>query len=261
MLASSLVANVSDDQLERALGIVLAVADNCAKRGWKVEADPAGHFTVRSEPDVVVVRVVEEREKRDVYLDVDITERKYDWQRVSPSRVEVFAGRLRVEVQHGTAVQWWADRKRWAVESKLDQVAIATAQFFATAVESRIERRAQHERDLVAWAEAIEHAKEQHLRALNSDRAAEQVARWRRASELRAYAKAVRAAASNTSGASASDALKWARWLEAEAGRLDPTTDPDAIRINAPKNPSTWDLSKYMPRGWTAGHPPAGPDQ
>ena len=260
-LASAFVKLVSDEQLERALGIVQFVADACTERGWKVEVDPEGHLTVASEPDVVVVRVSEEREKRDVYLDADIAERKYDWQRVSPSRVEVFAGRLCIEVQHGTSVQWWADRKRWTVESKLSQVVPGIEQFFLAAVERRVERRAQHERDLVAWAEAVEQAKSKHLNALNQDRASEQVAEWRQAGELRAYAQAVRDAAASTSGSAATDALEWARWLEAEATRLDPTNDPTAMRIKKPENPSPWDLSKYMPRSWTAAHPPAEPDQ
>ncbi len=149
-LASALVKLVSDEQLERALGIVQFVADACTESGWMVEVDPEGHLMVRSEPDVVVVRVSEEREKRDVCLDADIAERKYDWQRVSPSRVEVFAGLLRVEVQHGTSVNWWvADRKRWTVESKLSQTVPAIEQLFGVAAERRVERRAQHERDLV----------------------------------------------------------------------------------------------------------------
>ena len=261
-LASALVNLVSDEQLERALGIVQFVADASTERGWKVEMDPDGHLTVRSDPDVVVVRVSEEREKRDVYLDADIAERKYDWQRVSPSRVEVLAGRLHVEVQHGTSVHWWvADRKRWTVESKLSQTVPAIEQLFVAAAERRSERRAQCERDLVAWAEAVEQAKAKHLNALNVDRAAEQVARWRQASELRAYAQAVRDAAASTSGSAATDALEWARWLEAEGTRLDPTNDPKAMRIKKPENPSPWDLSKYMPRGWTAAHPPVEPDQ
>ncbi len=93
------------------------------------------------------------------------------------------------------------------------------------------------------------------------NRASEQVAKWRQAGELRAYAQAVRQAAASTSGSAATDALAWARWLEAEAARLDPTNDPTAMRIKKPQNPSPWDLSKYMPRGWTAAYPPAAPDQ
>ncbi|MFV0632724.1 hypothetical protein [Demequina sp.] len=253
---------VSDEQLERALWVVQFVSDGCTERGWMVEVDPEGHLTVRSEPDGVVVRVSEDREKRDVHPDTDIAECKYDWQRVSPRRVEVFAGRLCIEVQHGTSVQWWAaDRKRWTVESKLGQVVPAIEQFFGAAAERRVERRAQHERDLVAWTEAVEQAKAKHLSALNVDRASEQVAEWRQASELRAYARAVRDAAASISGSAATDALEWARWLEAEGARLDPTNDPKAMRIKKPENPSPWDLSKYMPRGWTAVHPPAELDQ
>lgn len=251
---------VSNEQKPRALALVQAIAEECRRRGWAMTFDESPGFVITSGQDSYRCLLLEEREKRDVFADADVAKRKYDWQRVSPTRADVYSGRLRLEIGQGYSVRWWADRKRWTLASKLGNFFDTLDELSTAARDTRSRIEQKHREDVAAWEQAVPRARERHIRALNADRAITQVAAWQRANELRAYASAVAAGGRpDTEDPHTQERAEWAEWLLGEANRIDPLTDPAQLHLDVPEQISIADLDKYMPKGWSSRHPPDAP--
>lgn len=258
--AKTRLNNVSDATRSRALTLIQAIADECAVRGWSMAFDDEHGFAITIGEDTYRCFLVEEQEKRDVYPDADIAERKYDWQRVSPTRMDVYSGRLRLDIGQGYHTRWWADRKRWTLTSKLPDFFDALDEMSSAERERRAGLAQAHRDNLARWEQAVPRARVRHLHALNAERAQVQLDAWKHANDLRAYADAITARVNDASGEAADpEAATWAIWLRTEADRVDPLTNDDQLRVDSPVEVSTAELDKYMPKGWTSRRPPDPP--
>lgn len=109
-----------------------------------------------------------------------------------------------------------------------------------------------------AWEAAVPKANEAYLRAQNLERATKQIELWSQAGEIRAYAAAIEAAVPTMADEDQGGALEWASWLQLQADALDPTRQPANLRWD-PSPGREWDVSKFMPNGWSVSHPPSSP--
>ena len=258
--AKTKLNSVSDATRPRALTLIQAIADECTARGWSMAFDDEPGFAITIGEDTYRCFLIEEQEKRDVYPEAAIAERKYDWQRVSPMRMDVYSGRLRLDIGQGYHTRWWADRKRWTLASKLPDYFGALDEMSRAERERRARLAQAHRDNLVRWEQSVPRARELHLHALNAERAQVQLAAWKHANDLRAYADAVITHVNDAGGEAADpEAAMWAVWLRAEADRVDPLTDGAEVRVDSPVEFSTADLDKYMPKGWTSRRPPDPP--
>ncbi|GAT73022.1 hypothetical protein MHM582_1502 [Microbacterium sp. HM58-2] len=258
--ASNRLRSVSDEARPRALTLIQGIADECTRRSWSMVFDDEPGFAVTIGDDTYRCRLFEEMEKRDVYTDEDVAARKYDWQRVSATRKNVYSGRLRLEVGQGYGSAWWADRKRWTLASKLPDYFDTLEEKSSAARERRARVEQAHRDNLAAWEEAVPRARERYVRALNVERAHAQISEWKRANELRAYADAI---ATHLEGmpeeAEPDSIIEWLAWLRAEAERIDPLADHSELRVDSPTEIRVADLDKHMPNGWTSRRPPDPP--
>lgn len=250
---------VSNAAKPRALALIQAIADECTARSWSITFDEEPGFAIAIGGDTYRCFLFEETEKRDLYPDEAVARRKYDWQRVSPTRVDVASGRLRLELGQGYGKRSWADRKRWSLASKLPAFFAALVEMSTAAQEKRARLDQIHQDNLASWEQAVPRAWEVHVHGLNAERARLQLKAWKRAKELRHYADAVLFNADPDGSATGTEIVGWTAWLRAEADRIDPLTDDVQLRVESPTEVSTPDLDKFMPRGWTTRHPPEPP--
>lgn len=255
--AQGKLREVSDSAMPRALAVVQAIAHECAARGWAIAFDEKTGFAITIGEDAYRCRLLEERENRDVFPEADIAKRKYDWQRVSATRMSVPTGRLRLVIGEGYRERWWADRKRWTLASKLPDFFAALDKMSAAERERRARLEQANREDLAFWEQSVARAHELHLHALNAQRARAQAASWRQANDLRAYADEI-ASRWEEKGASGASS-EWVSWLRDEADRIDPLLGTDDLRVETPEKISHADLDKHMPKGWTSYRAPAPP--
>lgn len=250
---------VSDQMRPRTLALVQGMADECIRRGWHFIVDGTPSFLISVGEDEYRGVLTEEREKRDVFAEDDIAARKYDWQRVSPTRQEVFVGRLRLEVGLSHEHRWWADRRRWTLASKLPDVFAFIDEMSSAARAKRDRLAAAHREHLAEWEVAVPRARERYLRALNAERAAKQIDSWRKTRDLREYAEGVEGSAMSLGPNERGSASAWATWLRQEADRFDPLAKLDELRVDEPVDIPESELDKYMPKRWTVRRPPEPP--
>lgn len=74
--------NVSGATRPRSLTLVQAIAKESAVRGWSMAIGDEHGFAITIGEDTYRCFLVEEQEKRDVYPEADIAERKYERLRV-----------------------------------------------------------------------------------------------------------------------------------------------------------------------------------
>lgn len=257
--AAANLRSVSNGAKPRALALIQAIAEECTARSWSITFDEEPGFAIAIGGDTYRCFLIEETEKRDVYSNEAVAQRRYDWQRVSPTRADVASGRLRLELGQGYGKRSWADRKRWSLASKLPAFFAALVEMSTAAQEKRARLDEVHQGNLASWEQAVPRAWELHVHGLNAERARLQLKAWRRAKELRTYADAVSSKADSDGSATGTEIVGWTTWLRAEADRIDPLTDVVQLRVESPTEVSTSDLDKFMPRGWTASHPPEPP--
>gem|GEM_PF-4188625 len=236
-----------------------AVSQECARRGWDFEVAHTPSFGIAVGEDKYWCTLSEERVKRDVYTDEDVAQRKYDWQRVSPTHMEVWSGRLRLEFGSRYDSHWWADRRRWTLASKLPDV-FATIDQLAEARRLKKDKlRALHEQQVKEWEQAKQVAREKHLQELNERRAQEQADAWDHSQKLRFYAEALKLRGQELDGDAREAVRDWASRLVEQADKTDPLTDVDRLRYTVPEELGSAELDRYMPNGWTTKHPPDPP--
>jgi len=258
--AATRLSSVSDAQQARGLTLVEAIANECAQRGWQIAFDDEPGFAISIDQETYRCLLSEEREKRDVYPDAAVAERKYDWQRVSPEGVEIYSGRLRLEIGQGQRSRSWSDRKRRTLASKLSEFFDALDELSSVARDKRARLEQAHRQNVAAWERAVPLAREQYVHALNVKRAKAQIAAWQHANDLRRYADAVASAVEGESDNSRKRQLReWVTRLNEEATRIDPLTDESQLCVESPDEISGPDLDKYMPNGWTSRRPPDPP--
>lgn len=217
-------------------------------------------FEVRISDQVLLIDVVEERDKVKKIADEDVEAAKYEWQRFRPVASMEFSGRLAIRVRDFSASHGWADRKRWTLESRLprlvrnlEEEAQRREEAHARAIDVKPQRRRE-------WEEALPRARAAYLASLNRERLEKQLAAHTKALERLAYADAVEATASNLDPEDRSAAEAWAEWIRAEARRIAPTNAVGKLRFHEPAEVHSWDLDRYMPGLLKASDPPEDPD-
>ncbi|QAY74249.1 hypothetical protein ET445_13865 [Agromyces protaetiae] len=260
LTASPSLVLVSEQQRPRALAVVQAIAEECERRGWTLTVDETPTCLVAVGDDSYRLVLSEEKEKRDVYDDAEIATRKYDWQRVSPTRREVWNGRLRLELVSVYPNRWWADRRRWKLADKLPEVFNVVDELAAAARTQRQRREDEYQAKLREWEAAVPVARQRYVQKLNQDRATAQLQQWRLARDLRDYADAIeqRSLELQDQGG-ASSARAWAELLRSEALRVDPILDAAALSVDEPDDIPTHELDAFMPHGWSVRTPPRRP--
>ena len=171
------------------------------------------------------------------------------WMR-PPTHDHVPSGRLRIDI--GAAAQsdrrsFWADRASWQLEEKLPELLREVA---VRVDELRLLRAAQaraEEQHRQAVELETQRARNRAAEAHRGELLDQQLARWRAAQELRAYAAAVsrRISAAEAQGEANGEAVdgarRWLEWITERADRHDPLT-------KVPQWPSAPALATYQLR-------------
>lgn len=157
---------------------------------------------------------------------------------------------------HGYGKRTWSDRQRWTIADKVpeiveyvDEVVTSTRERREEAERARRQRRAE-------WGAAVPRAKAAYQRAHNRERAQQQLERWSEARQWRAFAVDVATRAQGLDGEDREAVLAWAAWLNEQADHVDPACHPDQLRFDHADEERTWEVSKFMPHGWSVSYPP-----
>lgn len=138
-------------------------------------------------------------------------------------RIAAYSGRLSLDIGQGHHTRWWAARKRWTLNAELPDFFNALHEMSTVERERRARLAQAHYDNLARWERALPRARDLHLHVLNTERAQVQLAAWKHANDLRAYADTVPSRASDADGEAIDpEGAAWADWLRAEADRVDP---------------------------------------
>lgn len=247
---------VNETTRPRALALVQGISEECIRRGWALSVDKKPSFLITVGQDHYRCKLSEERVKRDVYTDEDMAECKYEWQRVSPTRKEVWSGRLKLELNPGYNSRSWADRQRWTLVSKLPEFFDIIEEWSHAAQGRRKKLEAYHAKQVKEWEEAIPKAREAYLLKLNADRARQQAEQWENAARLRSYSQAIRRHAEEFDEQAQKHALEWATWIDEHADHIDPLNDKSQLTMSECIKLGAKELDAYMPHGWSVENPP-----
>ncbi|WP_397519373.1 hypothetical protein [Rhodococcus pyridinivorans] len=252
---------VSAASRERALLIVQALVEEAGRRGYACrgpedESGPA--LTIRIGSVDVLFRMYEEKDRALAVPEEERQKVRYDWQRAPLQDVEQWSGRLALTMENGSSKpQFWADRRRWTLESRLPQ-ALEAAEEWAEEVNRR-QQTADHEQRerRRLWEESVPQARAEYLDSVNRDRLTTQIKALERADRLREYAHAIELRVADLPGEDQrSQAQEWASWIRAEAARVDPLIHGDQLRYDRPERLPSFEVDKYMPRGMNSWRPP-----
>lgn len=285
---------VSQRQLARATRIVHVIAREAEKRGWVAKSpSPApnaygrdtwtpgkqGNLRIEVDEEIFWLRLKEGgvhlrgtwEEEVSRHRNVD---RESPWYRDRELPSGPFdadaSGQLTLEL-HGAST-WlfrgrrsrWGDRKRWQLEDCLGALFVEIEGRVAEATRDAEERRkAAQEAEALAkqraderereWHRHIEHAKELWSDSVRVEALGEQVGRWHEARVLSEFCEEIEA----MHGAHAPTA-EWLAWVRSYVDRLDLRDSPPTV----PKleEPSTDELQRFMPDGWSAQVPDSAGD-
>lgn len=252
---------VSDTVRERALLVVQAVVEEAGRRGYACtgpEEESGSALTVRIGSVDVLFRMYEEKDRALAVPEEERQKVRYDWQRAPLQDVEQWSGQLALTMATGSPKpQFWADRRRWTLESRLPQ-ALKAAEEWADEVNRRqqaADREKRERRRL--WEEAVPKAQAAYVDSANRDRLTTQIKALERAGQLRTYAHAIELRVADLTGEDQrSQAQEWASWIRAEADRVDPLLHGDQLRYDRPERLPPFEVDKYMPRGMNSWRPP-----
>lgn len=252
--------DVSEQTRPRALLIAQAIADECELRGYGVglrdDQDPS--FAVTVDEDRFGVVISEEWEQGEAPEPEKLAAAKYDWQRIPVSVRPVRSGRLRLDLQIGSAARGWADRTRWTLEQKLPHLFAEIAERATDLARARARQEEERRRRRTEWDEAIPRARQAHLDQLNRDRLRDHLTRSAEADAIRAYCARLQALAEGIEDVDQLDRItEWLRWAADQADRIDPVGRLDELVYLVPSDISPRDIAPYMPRGLNPYHPPS----
>lgn len=249
---------IGEASRERALLLHQAIALEAERRGYSCTVPDEGpSLVVTIEGVDAPFRIYEEQERVRAVSQDEAQKVKYEWQRAPIRATARWSGRLVLTLQTSKwGSPWWADRKRWTLDSRLGQ-ALEAAEEWCSGERQRLdEAEAAKQTRRKKWEEAVPSARRAHADAVNRDRADAQVAAFSRAADLRVFADAVEARLPPVDDDKRDPSANWVAWLRGEAERVDPLLHPDVLRYQQPDKPSVTDLDKYMPPGMTSALPP-----
>lgn len=237
---------------DRKLRFIHVLATALEEQGYSVTGEDFS-ISASTTDDIVMEFVVSDQTDREPDLDSDGEQKEIwgrkQWKRTPNGKIQVAYG------QRYYNLKTWADKVSWTIAAKVPEIVkLADDQVTETRKEREEAEHAKAQR-LAEWEAAVPRARVEFTRQHNLDRAKKQMEKWSEAEQLRAYAAAVAEAANQLSGDEHDLAVEWSAWLQSQAKTIDPTGDPVRLRWD-PKKGDDWEISKYMPRGWSAHHPP-----
>jgi hypothetical protein len=251
--------DVSGASRDRALLLIQALDEECRRSGHATAhrgEEPGLDLVIEGEH--VTVLVSEEKDEVSRVPPEALAEVKYDWQRARPVVMRDWSGRLAMTLLTDRWSQSrWADRKRWTLDSRLPLLLERAEEVAKDRIDARARAdQAKAERHRL-WEESVPRARQAYIDELNRERLAKQLEAYTGAQARRLYADAVGQAASDMQpGPEREAAQGWAAWIRNEADRLDPALGGKRLHFMTPDNISPWELSKYMPNGWSVSYPP-----
>ena len=251
--------DVSSEVRHRALLIVQAIADECARRGYGfgLRGDGEPTFQIAVGEDCFCFTLSEELERRDVVDAGKLAGARYSWQRIPSSMQQVRSGRLVLRLGSGHGSVSWADRRRSILAQKLPEVFQEVAGRASAQAEERRRKQEERRQRRQAWEEAIPQARQAYIDQLNRDRLREQAARSAEAAGIRGYCARLDSLAKECRDFECADQIRaWAAWARQEADRIDPVRHPERLTYVVPAELRPPDFEKFMPRGLSAWHPP-----
>jgi hypothetical protein len=192
-------------------------------------------------------------------LDELAERRVYSWQRVRRQSVRQPSGRLVIEIaddthRHGSRSKRWADRKRWRLDDKLDEIlaeietrADLDDRARAAAESAAADRRQQ-------WTRAMELARLRYFDAYFRDSLNEEIEGWQRAANIRAYVAAAEQAPTSPDVEASEATRRWIDLIKAYADQIDPLMHAIGPP-RPPRSPGPEDLRQFL-----QGRSPYGPD-
>lgn len=239
--------------LRRVRAILNAIALESLDRGWRVSSDGR---------DLVIA---EGRHEFRLWVKEQVARRDFELTEAQRRRINA-GGYVRTYVYEGTGVlglvspqiTWQMrakDKGRSKVEDQLPKLFSLMNSFFATSRmrdEARVRAAEEAER---VWRNVRARAVDLAQEAARSKVLTDQAARWRQASELRAYLAAAREhLALIEDSREAADATTWIEWGERFAASRDPLSGP--LAVPASTDPTAAELKPFM-EGMSPDHPPS----
>jgi hypothetical protein len=251
--------DVSSQSKPRALLLVQAIGDECARRGYTLSRteEVTATFRIFVGDDQFPFTLAEEFERREVLDEKQLAAAKYAWQRVPAQVRQVRSGRLVLRLGSGYSSVFWADRKRWSLDEKLPAMFKEIEDRAERQVAARTSAEARRVARLHEWEEAVPRARQAYVEDLNRGRLTKQVAASGQAVAIRAYCDRVEAILDQTADDHRSQVSQWLAWARAEADRLDPLSRPKSLAYVVPDDVRTSELDRFMPKGMSAWHPPS----
>lgn len=126
---------------------------------------------------------------------------------------------------------------------------------------ARVEVRAAAEARRVSlvkqWEEAVPRARQAYLDELNRERLTTQITTSAEAVAIRAYCDRLDEVLQRTEDHDQTvQQREWVAWARAEADRIDPLLQPEALAYRVPEEISPSELDRFMPKGMSAWRPP-----
>ena len=226
----------------RALRILHGVAVGAERRGFDVAAhSPKGdrhqqsvlwHLLLSRDGETVPLRIDEESDRVEhVPSPTELKEHeRHPWTRI-PTHDQAPSGRLRIDIGtdvHSERRSFWADRSSWRLEDKLPEL-LREIGVRINELRMRREAKVKAEREYCQAVELeTERARDRAAEAHRAKVLEQQLADWRVAQELRAYASAISQRIANvqterdTQSKAAPEARRWREWITERADRHDP---------------------------------------
>jgi hypothetical protein len=252
---------VSKALLHRCGAILREVTDEAVAHGYEVRLGVAkSSLVIIASGENLPFLLYEEQDTAPAPPPKNPAPRRYAWEQPPPSTIKVPSGRLALRLEHHYRNRTWADRSRWRLEDRLNEVLDHVDSLARAEIERQREAHEKGLRDLEAWEAGAAAARRAYVAALNRRRMRNQAARSGRADALRAYAARIRGAvAAEANDALASQIREWEAQVLAEAERMDPLNSLADLRSIEPEQIKASDLAPYMPRGMSIHYRPVVP--
>jgi hypothetical protein len=241
--------HVARSNADRALRILHALLTEAESRGHTVETrtdlahGEAVHHLVLVIQNVAFSLALTERTSKVPHEPTpkEIRSRERSpWIRI-PKYEEELNGRLSLYA-HTIGSRWpasssHADGARWTLESRLGHL---LRDLESGAEEVRHRQQEQEHREAEArrrWYAAVAQARQQQIEKARADALTDQLNRWRKAAQIRAFCEAARDRGGEAASVAEQD---WLHWAEAYAAAIDPLTSALLPPIDPPADHSTF---------------------
>lgn len=236
------------DAARRGLLVLQALAVTAAKDGHGVAAHPNVGLVLTVSGQKVNVTLHEPQNRSPRVLTKDEEHRKARGEYLSgPSYDYEQSGRLRLRVEYTEFTEpkpTPTGKIGWRMEDRLDRVYAACLHEAAVRAERERQREAEAERRRQQYETDKANARIAYVEMMRAEVLAEQVDRWVRCGQIRAYVAALKERASVATPAEIHLSGEWIAWAEEHADGLDPFKSvPQMPQVRVPDD---YELARVM---------------